>query len=67
MIVENENYVVDPVVMATNSYRLACGDSLYIESLPVSYEYLEFNFESLDKHLDEVNYWLDKANEEGEK
>lgn len=67
MIVENENYIIDPVVMATNSYRLACGDSLYIESLPVSYEYLEFNFESLDEHLDEVNYWLDKANEEGER
>lgn len=67
MIVENENYVVDPVVMATDSYRIARGHRSFIESRPLSYRYLEGTFERLDDLLDEVNYWLDKANEEGER
>lgn len=67
MIITNENYVVDPVVMATDSYRIANGHRLFIDSRPISYRYLEGTFERFDELLDEVNYWLDKANEEGER
>lgn len=67
MIVKNENYVVDPVVMATQSLALAKGSKLFIESVPISYPYMEYAFGRVDDALDQVNAWLDKANEEGER
>lgn len=47
MIITDENYVVDPVVMATDSYRIANGHRLFIDSRPISYRYLEGTFEYL--------------------
>lgn len=65
MIIENEKYIVDPTVMAAESAMLAKGTKAFIESMPVSYELMEYAFERLDGNLDDVNYWLDKSNKEG--
>lgn len=65
MIIENEKYIVDPAVMAAESAMLAKGTKAFIECMPVSYERMGYAFERLDGNLDEVNYWLDKANKEG--
>ena len=67
MIIETEKYIVDPAVMAAESAMLAKGTKAFIESMPVSYELMEYAFERLDGNLDDVNYWLDKANKEGER
>ncbi|GET11649.1 hypothetical protein SN811_01490 [Ligilactobacillus agilis] len=67
MIVENENYVVDPVVMAAESAMLAKGTRAFIEYMPISYQRMDCAFDRLDGQLDDVNRWLDKANEEGKR
>lgn len=64
MIIENEKYIVDPAVMAAESAMLAKGTKAFIESMPVSYELMEYAFERLDGNLGKLDYWLDKANEE---
>ena len=64
MIIETEKYIVDPAVMAAESAMLAKGTKAFIESMPVSYELMEYAFERLDGNLDDVNYWLDKSNKE---
>lgn len=65
MIVKNENYAVDPVVMAAESAMIAKGTRAFIECMPISYQRMDCAFDRLDGQLDGVNYWLDKANEEG--
>lgn len=66
MIVENENYVIDPVAQAASMYGASMGERYLIEGAPLNDEVLlKRLFKNLDTLLGELDYWLDKANKEG--
>lgn len=68
MIIENENYIVDPVAQAAHIYGASMGERYLIEGAKLNDEVLlKRLFKNLDTLLGELDYWLDKVNEEDER
>lgn len=68
MIVENENYIIDPVAQAASMYSASMGERYLIEGAKLNDEVLlKRLFKNLDTLLGELDYWLDKVNEEDER